>query len=221
MKHIFITMTMGLIITCSSIYGQNNYLIYNKEIADVSRKRQAILQKEATNVSVDFVGIDLEKTLDNDEFVLQFSNKSFNIEKKRMEVRGIRNFCFSGKNETDGISLVITVLDDAVLGTLSMPDAIYKIETLDSNEYAVILLDISGLKEDCDDLLVEGEIEDDELYNIPANENSINNDTNNTENIYSIDSEDNETIETFSSLERTSHSDCKIRVLVVKQKKWI
>ncbi len=213
MRNLFLT--FGFLVFFTFIYGQDNRLIYSKQVSDATRKTNEILQKSKEFVSVDFVGIELEKILDNEEFILQFGNKSTTIVKKRLEVRGIRNFCFSGKSETDGTDIVITVLDDVLLGTLSMSDAVYSIEMVENNEYAIILLDLSGLKEDCEDLLMEGEQEDDELDNVPKNKNVINNDINDTENIHFINSQNNETQEPFSLLNGKSSSDCKIRVLVL------
>jgi len=53
MKHSFLT--LGFLIVCSIfVYGQDNKLIYSKQVSYKTEKSNEILRKSDANVSVDF-----------------------------------------------------------------------------------------------------------------------------------------------------------------------
>ena len=136
----------GLIIACSVIYGQDNRLIYSKNVRDADKRTIEILRESEAHVSVNWVGIDVEKIFVSEQFVLQFGEINLTIQKSRIEERGVNNFSFVGKNK-EGVTLVMSVLDGDILGTLETYGGVYSIRTFGENEFAVIKSDNSKMKE--------------------------------------------------------------------------
>ncbi len=59
MRHRFLI--FGLLIACSNfICGQDNILIYSKQVSNGAEKAEEILKKSQSYSSVDFVGINLD-----------------------------------------------------------------------------------------------------------------------------------------------------------------
>ena len=195
MKHYFLI--FGFVIACSTfIYGQDNKLIYSKQVSNRAEKSSEILRKSTANVSVDFVEIDLEKILNYEQLTLQFGEKSISVNKVRLNVRGVNNFSFIGKNYK-GSQIVMSVLDDDIQGVIETIDGVFSIETVGKNDYAIIKIDQSKLKEGCGDMQ-----KDSSHSNI---ENDSNHDLGNED--------DNSSI--FPMLRAGTTYDCKIRVLVL------
>jgi len=53
-------LTVFFLLTFCMAYGQNNRLIYSKQVSNATEKTNEILQKGSAYVSVDFVEINLE-----------------------------------------------------------------------------------------------------------------------------------------------------------------
>jgi len=139
----------------------------------------------------------LQKVLDTEQFVLQFGEKNIPINKVRLNARGINNFSFVGK-DNKGSQIVMSVLDDDIQGVIETLDGVFSIETLGKNDYAVIKIDQSKLREGCC-----GDIQED------INHSDIKNDNN-----HDLKNEDDNL--SISPIFRSSTTyDCKIRVLVL------
>lgn len=141
-------LVFGLIVTCSIIYGQENKLIYNKNIPDTERRAAEILQRSDAFVSVNWVGIDLEKISVSEQFVLQFGKRNLTVHKSKIEKRGINNFCFVGQNE-EGVIIVMSVIDNDIQGVIETIDGVYDIKTTGKDEYIIVKVDQSKMKEAC------------------------------------------------------------------------
>jgi hypothetical protein len=197
MRHYFLI--FGFLIVCSTfIYGQDNKLIYSKQVSNRVEKSNAILQKNETYTSVEFVEINLEKILEYEQFTLQFKERNISIRKERIDVRGINNYCFVGNN-SDGSNVLISVLDDDIQGVIETPKGVFTIKTIGKREYAIITVDHSKLREAC------GNLHEDNSHSSFNNEDSHNHDSN-------IENDDT----TISPILKSAAAyDCKIRVLVL------
>jgi hypothetical protein len=193
------------LLVCSGLLSaQQNRLIYKKSNLKSDGKANSILKKSTANKSVDFVNIDLEILADSNDIVLQFDDNEYYIKREKVKVRDIRNFCFIGKNKSQDGSIVMSVLDDDIQGTITYGNKVYRIETINKDDYAIVLLNHAELIEKCDNL-TEKSVKSSQLKN--SNLGSQNTDE---LNISSINS---------TQLESTSLSfltySCKIRVLVL------
>ena len=204
MRHSFLIFGFAIIFSAFT-YGQDNRLIYSKQVSNATTRSSEILQRSNAYMSVDFVEIDLEKILLHDQLLLQFGEKNFLINKERIEVRGINNFCFVGKDSMYS-RILLSVLDGDILGSIETLNGHYIVETIGKNDYAIIKLDQSKIK-DCG-----GTEEDDEDY---KNEKDyVEDDTSNIDYDNNFNRENNDTL-TSSILRSSGTRDCKIRILVL------
>jgi hypothetical protein len=191
------TLFFGLLIISSTfIYGQDNKLIYSKQVSNATTKSKQILQKSEAFTSVDFVEINLEKIPNYEQFTLQFEGKNISVGKERIDVRGINNFCFVGSNNEDS-HILMSILEDDVQGVIEAANGVFSIETIGKNEYAIIKIDQSKLKEGCENLQEEVN-----HFNINDTDNAGSNN-------------ENDNITTSPILGYASAYDCKIRVLIL------
>ena len=198
MKHCFII--LGFLIACSTLlHGQDNILVYSKQTSNSSEKANEMLWENEAYTSVHFVGINLEKILEYEEFSLQLGKRGIPIRKERIEARGINNFVFVGSNE-EGSRILLSVLDDDIQGVIETENEVFKIETIGKQQYALITVDHSMLKEACDDLQEE-------------NGRSSLDDVNSHD--LNINIESNDGMMSSPILKVASAYDCKIRVLVL------
>jgi len=73
MKHPLLI--FGFIIIFSTfVYGQDNRLIYPKQVPNTAVRTDEILQRDEAYVSVDFVEIDLETILHHEQLIVHFNN---------------------------------------------------------------------------------------------------------------------------------------------------
>ena len=188
-------------ILCSTfLYGQDNILICSKKIPNSEEKINRILQKSETYIYVDFVDIKLDKILEYEEFLLQFDERIIAVRKEKIEVRGINNFVFVGRNNKR-CQVLISVLGDDVQGVIEIGEEVYTIETIGDHQYALIMIDHSTLREACDNL-------DEETYSQRVD----------TEDRGSYDfkiDKESSVAPSSSVFKSTSAQDCKIRVLVL------
>jgi len=204
MRHTFLIFGFAIIFS-TFVYGQDNRLIYSKQVSNATARSNEILQRSEAYMSVDFVEIDLEKILLHEQLVLQFGEKSFLINKERVEVRGINNFCFVGKDSVYS-RILLSVLDGDIQGSISTLNGLYIVETIVENDYAIIKIDQSklegcgGTEEDDDDYEKEEDYEENDTSNI-----NYDNHTN---------WENNDTL-TSPIFRSAGTRDCKIRVLVL------
>ena len=197
MKHYFLT--FGFLIVCSTfIYGQDNKLIYSKQVPNGIEKSNEILRKSETYTSVDFVEINLDKILEYEQFLLQLGERNISIRKERIDVRGINNYVFVGSNNEES-RVLISVLGDDIQGVIETAKEVFAIETVGKQEYAIIKVDHSKLKEACENLHEESS------HSSFDDEDSHNHDS---------DIENDDTT-TFPILKSAAAYDCKIRVLVL------
>ena len=188
----------GLLIACSTfLHGQDNILICSKQVANRTEKTNEILRKCATYTSVEFVEINLDKILEYQEFSLQFDGRKIPIRKERIEARGINNFVFVGSNDK-GNSVLVSVLDDDIQGVIEVDEEVFTIETVGKQQYALITVDYSMLREACDNL--------DEGNNRPYIKDI---------NSHYLDFDSASEDVSSPILKAASVYDCKIRVLVL------
>jgi hypothetical protein len=195
MRHSFLIFGF-LIIGSTFIHGQDNKVIYSKQVSNRAEKSSAILQKSEANLSVDFVEIDLDKLLIYEQLVIQFGENNLTVNKEKIEARGINSFSFLGKNEDN--SIIFSVLDDDIQGTITTTNGVYQIETVGKKEYAIVKIDHSKLRENCDDI---HDYSHDEDHNDIIDDHS-----------HDLENDDNGS---SSSLRSTLPYDCRVRVLVL------
>ena len=181
------------------LYGQDNILINSKQISNSAERRNEILRRNQTYTSVDFVDINMDKILEYEDFSLQFGKRIIPIRKDRIDARGINNFVFVGSNN-EGCRVLISVLDDDIQGVIETDGEVFTIETVGRQQYALITVDYSLLREACDDL------------NEGNNRSSFDGD-NIPNYISSIESDDYMFFPPI--LREAAAYDCKIRVLVL------
>jgi hypothetical protein len=108
MKQIFLV--FGFIIICSTfVYGQDNRLIYSKQVSNQAKKTNEILGKSDAFISVDFVEIDLKTILYHEQLILQFGENNILVKKERLEARSTNSFCFVGSDDKKGLPLFVWV----------------------------------------------------------------------------------------------------------------
>ena len=150
MRHYFLI--FGFYFVCSIfLYGQDNILINSKQISNSAERINEILLRNQTYTSVDFVDINLDKILEHEVFSLQLGERIIPIRKERIDTRGINNYVFVGSNN-EGCRVLISVLDDDIQGVIETDEEVFTIETIGKQQYALITVDHSLLKEACDDL---------------------------------------------------------------------
>jgi hypothetical protein len=181
-------------VNCLLCLGQATKLIENNILPDSERQALAILQKSPSNVSVDFVKINLPIIKDVKQFALEFGERKLSVITERIDIRGDNNFSYIGRNKEDGSSIILSVLDKDVQGIIETGNGVYKIETINGNTYAIVKLDHSQLKEGCE--------EDDEKHHSHS---------------LGTDKPKDETASAFRSSASMAvlPSSCKIRVLVL------
>ena len=194
MRHCFFI--FGFLFVCSTfLYGQDNILISSKQISNSIEKTNEILRRNETYTSVDFVDINLDKILEYEDFSLQLGERKIPIKKER---RGINNYVFVGGNN-ERCHVLISVLENDIQGVIETEEEVFTIETVGKQQYALITVDYSLLREACDDLH-EG------------NNRSSFDDVNSQNPDSVIESGDGIT---FSPILRNAAYDCKVRVLVL------
>lgn len=180
-------------------HGQDNILICTKQIPNSVEKSNEILRRNVTYTSVDFVDINLDKILEYEDFSLQLGERRIPIRKERIDARRINSYVFVGSNN-EGCRVLISVLDNDIQGVIETDEEVFTIKTIGNQQYALMTLDYSQLREACDDL--HEEIDRSSFDDA----NRLNHDSN-------IESSD----DTISSpiLRAATAYDCKIRVLVL------
>lgn len=193
-------LTFAILIVCSTyLYGQDNVLISSKHVQNSAEKANEILRRNETYTSVEFVDINVDKILEYENFTLQLGKRNIPIRKERIYARGINNYVFVGNNN-EGCRVLISVLNDDIQGVIETNEEVYTIETVGKQQYALITVDYSLLREACDDLHVENDCSGYDNVNNPNHDSDI---------------KSNDDI-TFSPILRAAAAyDCKIRVLVL------
>ena len=198
MRHCFLT--FGFLIVCSTyLYGQDNVLISTIQVSNSAEKTNEILRRNATYTSVDFVDINLDKILEHEDFSLQLGERNIPIRKERIDARSINSYVFVGSNN-EGCRVLISVLNDDIQGVIETEEDVLTIETIGKQQYALITVDYSKLKEACDNLQEESD------HLSFDDENSHHHD-------FGIENDDN--IVFSPILKAAAAYDCKIRVLVL------
>ena len=166
---------------------------------DNVEKSNEILRRNATYTSVDFVNIDLDKILEYEDFSLQLGERKIPIRKERIDARGVNSYVFVGSN-SEGCRVLISVLGNDIQGVIETEGEVFTIKTVGEQQYALMTLDYSQLREACDDL--HEEIDRSSFDDA----NRLNHDSD-------IERDD----DTISSpiLRTAAAYDCKIRVLVL------
>ena len=198
MRHFLLTLCF--LIACPTIvFGQDNILISLKQVSNTEKVNE-ILRKNETYISVDFVDINLDKILEHEDFSLLLGERNIPIRKDRVETRGIKNFVFVGSNN-DGDRVLISVLGNDIQGVIeTRNNDVFSIKTVGEQQYALIAVDYSMLREACDNLQVK---------NVRSSFYDVKNPT------YNSNSEHGDSIFFSPILKTASTYDCKIRVLVL------
>ena len=198
MRHCFFIFGF-LFVYSAFLYGQDNILINSIQISNSAERTNEILSRNQTYTSVDFVEINMDKILEYEDFSLQLGERIIPIKKERIDARGINSYVFVGENN-EGCRVLISVLDDDIQGVIETDDEVFTIATIGKQQYALITVDCSLLREACDDLH-EGN-----------NRSSLDGDNINNF-ISDIETDDDTTSSPF--LREAAAYDCKIRVLVL------
>ena len=198
MRHCFLI--FGFLVVCSTyLHGQDNILISTKQVPNGAEKSNEILRRNVTYTSVDFVDINLDKILEFEDFFLQLGERKIPIRKERIDARGVNSYIFVGSNNEE-CRVLISVLDNDIQGVIETDEEVFTIKTIGEQQYALMALDYSLLREACDDL--HEEIDRSSFDDV----NRLNH-----------DSEIKRDDDTISSpiLRSAAAYDCKIRVLVL------
>ena len=189
-----------LLIVCSTfLYGQDNIFISSIQVPNSAEKTNEILRRNVTYTSVDFVDINLEKILEYEDFSLQLGERKISIRKERIDARGVNNYVFVGSNN-EGCRVLLSVLDNDIQGVIETGEEVFTIKTIGDQQYALMTLDYSQLREACDYLREE-------------NDRSSFDDVNRLHHDSDIEIGDDKT---YSPILRSAAAyDCKIRVLVL------
>ena len=198
MKHrLFI---FGILVACFTyLYGQDNVLISSKQVSNSTEKTKEILQRNATYTSVDFVDINLDKILEYEDFSLQLGERKIPIRKERIDARGVNSYVFVGSN-SEGCRVLISVLGNDIQGVIETEGEVFTIKTVGEQQYALMTLDYSQLKEACD--VLHEEIDRSSFDDA----NRLNHDS---------DIEIGDGLTSSLILRAAAAYDCKIRVLVL------
>ena len=189
-----------ILIVCSIfLYGQDNILISSKQVSNSAEKTNDILRRNVTYTSIEFVDFNLNKILEYDDFSIQLGERNIPIRKERIDARGINNYVFVGSNN-EGYRVLISVLGDDIQGVIETDKNVYTIETVGKQQYALITVDDTLLREACDDLREENDRSS--LDGV----NRLNHDS---------DIEIGDDITSPPILRSAAAYDCKIRVLVL------
>jgi len=129
---------------------QENRLIYPTEVPNAAEKANEILQKSPAYVSVDFVTIDLGKINDYEQFTLQFGNRTIHVTKEQVILRSSNSYTFIGRNSS-GDQVSLSVLGNDIQGLIETTTGVFSIMTVGNNEYAVVKVDQSKLRDEPDD----------------------------------------------------------------------
>jgi len=203
MKHPLLI--FGLIIIFSTfVYGQDNRLIYPKKVSNATARTDEILQRDEAYVSVDFVEIDLETLLHHEQLIVHFGENNFLINKERINVRGVNNFCFVGKDSLYN-RILISIYEESIQGIIETLSENYAIETIGNNDFAIIKIDYSKIKK-CGGIEEDDDIEEDDEV---KENNTLDTDYSNNLNKENYDSSNS------PILSSKDVRDCKIRVLVL------
>jgi hypothetical protein len=186
-----------VIFSIALAYGQDNKLIYPTKVSNTAEKVKGILQRSTAYVSVDFVKIDLEKIPRHEQFTLEFEERNIHINKKRIDKSGINDYTFIGSND-DGDHILLSVMGDDVQGVIETLTGVFSIFTIEENEYVVIKVNQSKLKDGCE--------------NIGINKTS---NTNNRSGLNSGIVETDATASPIPNAAQGMYYNCKIRVLVL------
>lgn len=143
---------LSLLVCSGLLNAQQNRLIYKKSNLKSDGKVNSILNKSKANKSVDFVNIDLGILANSDDINLQFGDNEYTIKRDKVKARDIKNFSFIGKNKNQDGSIVMSVLDDDIQGTITHENKVYRIETIGKDDYAIVLVNHAELIEKCDNL---------------------------------------------------------------------
>ncbi|MBO4560346.1 MAG: zinc-dependent metalloprotease [Bacteroidaceae bacterium] len=194
-----ILLLIGFLFACPIfLHGQNNLLICSKLVTEREEKTNEILSKSDTYNSVEFVDVNLDKILEYEEFILQIDGKEIKIIKERIDARGINNYVFIGGNN-EGCRVLLSVLDDDIQGVVETAEEVFTLETVDRQQYALITVDYSKLREACEYLQEEYHSSYDGL-----DEQKI------------VSEMENVEAKTVSPILRSASAyECKIRVLVL------
>ena len=130
---------------------------------------------------------------------MQIGERDIPIRKERIDVRGINSYVFVGGGN-EGTQVLISVLGDDIQGVIETGEEVYTIQTVGKQQYALITVDYSKLREACDDLHEDN-------YRSFFDDTRSHDYVSNIENIV-----DDPASPVFNA---TSENDCKIRVLVL------
>ena len=198
MRHCFLVFIFFIV--CSTfLYGQDNILVSSKQVPNSAEKTNEILRRNATYTSVDFVDINLDKILEYEDFSLQLGDRKIPIRKERIDARGVNSYVFVGSN-SEGCRVLISVLDNDIQGVIETEEEVFTIKTIGKQQYALISVDYSLLREACDDLHEE-------------NDRSSFDDANRLNHDSDIERDDDRISSPI--LRSAAAYDCKIRVLVL------
>jgi len=136
-------------------YGQENRLIYSREVPNAAEKVTWILQKSTAYKSVYFVTIDLESVKTQSQFTLQLGERTILINKERVDSRRSNSYTFVGSNN-EGDRILLSVLENDIQGLIETTNGIFSIMTIGNNEYAIVQVDQSKLKDGCGQLKFKG-----------------------------------------------------------------
>ncbi len=125
-------------------FSQNNQLIsiIQPDIYD-NLEATNYLFAQPTTIHMHYIDLDLNILDDFNTFQLQFHNQNYEVNFKRKDDRGPKNFSWFGNNTDGNGSIIINVLGDDIQGIIRKGNNIYRILTTRKGSTAIVHIDQS------------------------------------------------------------------------------
>lgn len=143
-KTIFAVLICTLIIQCT--YAQGYKLISPKIQNKISSN--TLPQRLESYQTIEFVNIDVSQIAQQENFLLEYDNKTLSMNRKSIKFRGEDDFCFWGYND-EGYSLFLSIISNDIQGVIEGPKGKFSVETIGEKSYALVKFDPSKMPNDC------------------------------------------------------------------------
>ncbi|MDE5609789.1 MAG: zinc-dependent metalloprotease [Bacteroidales bacterium] len=145
-KTIFALLIGTFITQCA--FAQGYKLISPKIQVQKKIDSNTLPQRLESYQTIEFVNIDVSQITQQENFLLEYDNKTLSMNRKNIKVRGEDDFCFWGYND-EGYSLFLSIIGNDIQGVIEGPKGNFSIETIGEKSYALVKFDPSKMPNDC------------------------------------------------------------------------
>lgn len=145
-KTIF-TLLIGTFIT-QCAFAQGYKLIFPKAQVQKKIESTTLPQRLESYQTIEFVDIDVSQIALQENFLLEYDNKTLSMNRKSIKFRGEDDFCFWGYND-EGYSLFLSIIGNDIQGVIEGPKGNFSVETIGEKSYALVKFDPSKMPDDC------------------------------------------------------------------------